>query len=83
MKSAFPLGPETNWQKTETPEILRPSRMSRLGNAEIVTGELLSVDEVLARYRAVTAADIRDVVEELTQGEPTVVTVGPAPTLAS
>ncbi|MDN5558924.1 MAG: insulinase family protein [Ruaniaceae bacterium] len=54
------------------------SRMSRLGNAEIVTGELLSVDEVLARYRAVTTADIRDVVADLTQGDPTVVTVGPA-----
>lgn len=53
------------------------SRMSRLGSAEIVTGELLSVDEVLARYRAVTAEDIREVIEFLTVDEPTVVTVGP------
>lgn len=53
------------------------SRMTRLGSAEIVTGELLSVDEVLARYRAVTAEDIREVVDEILPEEPTVVTVGP------
>ncbi|SNU00619.1 Predicted Zn-dependent peptidase [Ruaniaceae bacterium KH17] len=53
------------------------SRMSRLGSAEIVTGELLSVDEILARYRSVTAEDIREVIEFLTTDEPTVVTVGP------
>ncbi|NBN62911.1 DUF1214 domain-containing protein [Microvirga tunisiensis] len=33
MKSAFPLGPETDWQKTETPEILQPSRMSPAARA--------------------------------------------------
>lgn len=53
------------------------SRMTRLGSAEIVTGELLSVDEVLARYRAVTVSDVWDVVEAVTQIEPTIVTVGP------
>ncbi|MFN7166519.1 MAG: DUF1214 domain-containing protein [Pannonibacter sp.] len=40
MKSAFPLGPETNWQKTETPEILRPSRMSRLARALALIGTI-------------------------------------------
>ncbi|MCA1713009.1 MAG: insulinase family protein [Actinobacteria bacterium] len=37
------------------------SRMSRLGKAELVHGELLEVDEVLARVDAVTLDDVREV----------------------
>ena len=36
------------------------SRMSRLGKAELVYDELLSIDEVLARIDAVTLEDVRD-----------------------
>ena len=35
------------------------SRMSRLGKSELVYGELLSVDEILARIDAVTLDDVR------------------------
>ncbi|MCK9928340.1 insulinase family protein [Frankia sp. Mgl5] len=41
------------------------SRMSRLGKSELVHGELLSVDEVLARVEAVTLDDVRAVAGEL------------------
>ncbi|MGF7234594.1 MAG: M16 family metallopeptidase [Frankia sp.] len=41
------------------------SRMSRIGKAELVHGELLSVDEVLARVDAVTLDDVRAVAGEL------------------
>ncbi|OAA22009.1 putative Zn-dependent peptidase [Frankia sp. EI5c] len=41
------------------------SRMSRLGKSELVHGELLSVDEVLARVEAVTLDDVRAIAAEL------------------
>jgi predicted Zn-dependent peptidase len=41
------------------------SRMSRLGKAELVHGELLSVDEVLARIDAVTLDDVREVARDV------------------
>jgi predicted Zn-dependent peptidase len=41
------------------------SRMSRLGKAELVHGELLSVDEVLARIDAVTLDDVHDVARDV------------------
>jgi predicted Zn-dependent peptidase len=41
------------------------SRMSRLGKAELVYGELLEVDEILARIDAVTLDDVRDVAKDV------------------
>jgi predicted Zn-dependent peptidase len=41
------------------------SRMSRLGKGELVHGELLSVDEVLARVDAVTLAEVQAIAGEL------------------
>ena len=41
------------------------SRMSRIGKAELVTGELLTVDEVLARIDAVTPEQVRAVAADV------------------
>ncbi|MCL2092422.1 MAG: insulinase family protein [Micrococcales bacterium] len=53
------------------------SRMTRLGKAELVTGELLSVDESLERVRAVTAAQVQDLAADLASRPRSVVRVGP------
>ncbi|WP_182113591.1 MULTISPECIES: pitrilysin family protein [unclassified Actinotalea] len=53
------------------------SRMSRLGKAELVHGELLSQEESLQRIRAVTADDVRDLAAELASRPRSVVRVGP------
>ena len=53
------------------------SRMSRLGRAELVYGELTPVDDIIARYRAVTADDILDLAGELARRARCLVTVGP------
>lgn len=53
------------------------SRMSRLGKAELVYGELLSVDEVLARIQAVTARDVQDLAAELAGRPRSLAVVGP------
>lgn len=53
------------------------ARMTRLGLAEVVTGRLLSVEETLALYRAVTADEVQAVAADLLTGEPTLVVVGP------
>ena len=39
------------------------SRMSRIGKAELVHGELLPVDEMLDRIDAVTLDDVREVAD--------------------
>jgi predicted Zn-dependent peptidase len=53
--------------------------MSRIGKSVLVHGEVLDVDEVLARYRAVTLADVRRAVERtLGETQRTVAVVGPA-----
>ena len=54
------------------------SRMSRLGKAELIFGELWSISESLDDVRAVTAADVREVAHELATNERSVVRVGPA-----
>jgi predicted Zn-dependent peptidase len=52
--------------------------MSRIGKAVLVHGDVLSIDEVLARYRAVTRADVQRAVERvLGPGERSVAVVGP------
>lgn len=53
------------------------SRMSRLGKAELVHGQLLSVDESLERVRAVTAHDVQELAAELASRPRSVVRVGP------
>ena len=54
------------------------SRMRRLGRAELVEGEIPSVDELVARINAVTAADVARVVERVFADAPrTLAVVGP------
>jgi predicted Zn-dependent peptidase len=54
------------------------SRMTRLGKAEITGTELLTMDETLARYEAVTVDDVREVAAAvLGQGPSTLAVVGP------
>jgi len=53
------------------------SRMSRLGRAEIVHGELTSLDELVARISQVTADQVRDLAAELAAAPRSLVVVGP------
>lgn len=54
------------------------SRMSRLGKSELVHGEILSVDELLARVEAVTLEDVCRVARDLLRAESRVLTlIGP------
>ncbi|WP_434056396.1 M16 family metallopeptidase [Georgenia sunbinii] len=53
------------------------SRMSRLGRAEIVHGELTTVDDALERIRAVTAQEVQDLAAELAGRVRSLVVVGP------
>ena len=53
------------------------SRMTRLGKAELVHGELLGVDEVLARIDAVTLDDVRSIAREVLGATPTLAVIGP------
>jgi predicted Zn-dependent peptidase len=53
------------------------SRMSRLGKSELFHGEWLSLDEVLARVDAVSAADVAAVAADLLKSEASLAVVGP------
>ncbi|HEX8780669.1 MAG TPA: pitrilysin family protein [Nocardioides sp.] len=53
------------------------SRMSRLGKAELVYDELLSIDEVLARVEAVTVEDVRALAADLFTRNEVLAVVGP------
>ncbi len=53
------------------------SRMSRLGRAELVIGELWSIGEALDQVRAVTAEDVTAVATELASRDRSTVRVGP------
>ena len=53
------------------------SRMARLGRAEIVHGELMSVDELLAGIAGVTTAQVAELAGELASVERSLVVVGP------
>ncbi|MFE5293086.1 M16 family metallopeptidase [Isoptericola sp. NPDC056618] len=53
------------------------SRMSRLGKAELVYGELLTLEESLERVRAVTVDDVRELAADLAARPRSVVRVGP------
>ena len=54
------------------------SRMSRLGKAELVYDELLSIDEVIARIEAVTLDEVRAIAAELFDQPEILAIVGPA-----
>ncbi|MCU1344644.1 MAG: peptidase [Acidimicrobiia bacterium] len=53
------------------------SRMGRLGGQLTVLGEILDVDEQLARYRAITRADVQRVAETVLSSQRAVAVVGP------
>jgi predicted Zn-dependent peptidase len=54
------------------------SRMSRLGKAELVHDELLSIDEVMDRIDAVTLEDVRDVAAHVFTKPEILAVVGPS-----
>ena len=54
------------------------SRMSRLGKAELVYDELLTIDEVMARIDAVTLEEVREIAAELFTKPEILAVVGPA-----
>jgi predicted Zn-dependent peptidase len=54
------------------------SRMRRLGRAELIEGEIPTLDEIVDRIDAVTGADVERVVERVFTNQPrTLATVGP------
>lgn len=53
------------------------SRMSRLGKAELVYGDLLSLAESLERIQAVTVADVQALAQDLAARPRSIVRVGP------
>ncbi len=53
------------------------SRMSRIGKAELLAGELWSTAEVLGAIDAVTIDDVRDVAGTLLEVTPTLAVIGP------
>jgi len=53
------------------------SRMSRIGKSELVHGEILGFDEILAEISAVTSSDIRELAGEYLTASPTLAVVGP------
>lgn len=53
------------------------NRMSRLGGAEVAGQPLMDVDEVVARVRAVTLADVHSVLGSVLGGQRTLAVVGP------
>jgi predicted Zn-dependent peptidase len=53
------------------------SRMSRLGKADLLHGELVSLDELLARIDAVTLDDVRELAADFLSATPSLAVVGP------
>jgi predicted Zn-dependent peptidase len=53
------------------------SRMGRLGSSETIRGEVISVDEHVARIRAVTRDDVARVLDRVFSAERTLAAVGP------
>jgi len=53
------------------------SRMSRIGKSELVYGDLLTVDEVIARIDAVTPADVRAVAADVLRRPLALAVTGP------
>jgi predicted Zn-dependent peptidase len=55
------------------------SQMTRIGKAELVHGDVLEVDEVLARVDGVTADDVRDVAADVLRRPLSLGIIGPFP----
>jgi predicted Zn-dependent peptidase len=55
------------------------SQMTRIGKAELVHGDVLAVDELLARVEAVTADDVRDVAADVLRRPLSLGIIGPFP----
>jgi predicted Zn-dependent peptidase len=53
------------------------SRMSRLGRAELVSGEYQDIDETLRQIKSVTVQEVQDLARELAAAPRTVTVVGP------
>jgi predicted Zn-dependent peptidase len=53
------------------------SRMSRIGKAELVYGDLLSVDHIIERINGVSLEDVSAVAAEVLTATPTLAVVGP------
>jgi predicted Zn-dependent peptidase len=53
------------------------SRMSRIGKAELVYGEQLSVDDILGKISGVTLDEVAEVAADLLTDVPTLAVVGP------
>ncbi|HEY8728228.1 MAG TPA: pitrilysin family protein [Acidothermaceae bacterium] len=53
------------------------SRMSRLGKAELVYGEILTVNELLARIDSVTLDQVRDIAADVLTTKPALAVIGP------
>lgn len=54
------------------------SRMSRLGSAELGTGEFVDLEESMRRIRGVSSADVRELAAELAEGPAVVQIVEPS-----
>jgi predicted Zn-dependent peptidase len=53
------------------------SRMNRLGKAELVLGELMSLDETLEAVASVTAAGVQELAADLASRPRSFVRIGP------
>jgi predicted Zn-dependent peptidase len=53
------------------------SRMSRIGKSDLLYGEVMTIDEIIARIDAVTPDDIRSVASDLLGGPLTLGVIGP------
>jgi predicted Zn-dependent peptidase len=53
------------------------SRMSRIGRSQLIHGSVLSLEELLERTDAVSATDVRRVIERVVGGPRTLAVVGP------
>jgi predicted Zn-dependent peptidase len=53
------------------------NRMTRLGRNEVTGGEILSADEIMERYDAVTMDDLRRVSAEVLSAEKVLAVIGP------
>jgi predicted Zn-dependent peptidase len=53
------------------------SRMSRLGKSELVYGEVMTIDEVLAAIDAVTLDDVHEIAAELFEQPTSLAVIGP------
>jgi predicted Zn-dependent peptidase len=53
------------------------NRMTRLGRNEVTGGEILSADEIMERYNAVTMDDLRRVSAEVLSAEKVLAVIGP------